>query len=95
MSKKKSETFTLIDGVFSLEDAREILMNLIHRKIQYHNIQNLSSLERRGVQDPVSQNRIKELEKTRRQILEMLDVHSSDSDREVLVNSEINITFNE
>ncbi|NBC27811.1 MAG: hypothetical protein GVY08_13185 [Bacteroidetes bacterium] len=95
MSKKKSETFTLIDGVFSLEDAREILMNLIHRKIQYHNIQNLSSLERRGGHDPVSQNRIKELEKTRRQILEMLEANSSDSDREVQVNSEINITFNE
>ena len=43
---KKNETFNLIDGVFSVDEAREILMNIFSTKIQFHEMKNLSSEER-------------------------------------------------
>ena len=39
MSSKKK--FTLVKGSYSPDEAREILMNLIQSKIQFHNIRKL------------------------------------------------------
>lgn len=64
--------FTLIKGEFTLADGREVLMNLINRKIKFHNLKIIQNFEKKGVKDLESQNRIRELEKTRREILNLL-----------------------
>ncbi|MCS6975342.1 MAG: hypothetical protein N2044_01995 [Cyclobacteriaceae bacterium] len=51
----------LVDGLFSAEEAREILLNLIQCKIQYHEMNNFSSLEQHGKPDTIAQYRLPEL----------------------------------
>lgn len=43
---KTDNTFFLIKGVFSPEDAKEILSKIYSFKINYHNLNNWRSLER-------------------------------------------------
>jgi hypothetical protein len=62
-------SFTLIEGTFDSEEAREILMSLIGRKIEFHHKKNLRHQERKGVAHQNSLNRIEELKKTRKEIL--------------------------
>ena len=42
----KMVQFDLIDGEFSTEEAREILMNLFSEKIRFHEVQILAKQER-------------------------------------------------
>lgn len=58
------EKLTLIKGSFDAEDASEILLNLFSSKLQFHSLKNFSSMERFGVEDPISAQRIPELKKT-------------------------------
>ncbi len=51
----------LVDGLFTADEAREILINLIHCKIQYHEINNFSSMEQHGKPDTVALHRLPEL----------------------------------
>lgn len=48
----------LIDGYFTIEDARELLVDLFSRKTNFHEIKNFSANERFGKDDPVHVNRI-------------------------------------
>lgn len=75
--------FTLIEGVFTPEEAKEVLLNLIEYKIQFHHRKNFSSEIKSGQQDEHSLRRMEELKKTKQKIQEMLnskdneDVHLS------------------
>ncbi len=66
-----STTISLIDGEFNLQEAREILIDLINKKIHYHSLKNHEKWERNGVEDVFSANRIKELQCAREKILEL------------------------
>jgi hypothetical protein len=56
-----SEKLSLIEGQFSPEDAKLILINIFLTKINYHELRNLSSKEKFGEEDPFASKRISEL----------------------------------
>ncbi|MEJ8818635.1 hypothetical protein [Lacibacter sp. H407] len=58
----------LIDGQFTPEDARELLIDLFSRKTNFHEIQNFSANERFGKDDPFHINRIDALTKSMDQL---------------------------
>ncbi|OJV20554.1 MAG: hypothetical protein BGO21_08255 [Dyadobacter sp. 50-39] len=67
----------LIAGTFECEDANELLLSLINYKIQFHQFRHFSAQERFGVNDEVSQTRMRELAKARLEIIEYLDLAKS------------------
>lgn len=69
---KIPEEFSLIEGTFSAEEAQEILMNLIGKKLSFHSKKNLRSFEHSGQEDPAAEERIQELEQIRDEVLEFL-----------------------
>ena len=91
MSSEK--TFTLVKGSYSPEDAKEILMNLIQSKIQFHNIRKLSSFEKSGSTDEWSEKKIADLKETRKEILEMLKSGKEKGVGSIVINSTIQISF--
>ena len=60
---KKTETLTMIDGNFTYDEAKEVLMNMFSSKINFHNMKNWSSEERFGKYDEIAQLRIPALRK--------------------------------
>ena len=88
-----SKTFTLVKGSYSPDDAKEILMNLIQSKIQFHNIRKLSSFEKSGSRDEKSEDRISDLKETRKEILEILKSSDEKGISNVIINSTIHITL--
>ena len=69
----EEKLFKLIDGIFSPEDAREILLHIIENKIHFHNLRIFGTEERFGVKDEHSIKRVQELKETRDQIVAVLD----------------------
>lgn len=67
-----TKQFSLINGEYSAEEAREILMELLVKKISFHTMRNLSYEIRYKKADPHSQLRIHELEATQEKLLEIL-----------------------
>jgi hypothetical protein len=60
-SKTEKDQFELIKGVFSAEDASEILYHLINEKINFHNMRSFSQHERFGSGDVWSNSRVEDL----------------------------------
>lgn len=90
---KNQLTFKLIDGVFDLEDAAEVLRTLIRTKINHHKTQQFSLEERFGADHLNSPVRIKQL----RQSLEQLEDFLAQADlkgQKLQINSEVAITAN-
>lgn len=52
---------SLINGVYSSEEAKEILMNVFASKIQFHELKNLRSIVTNNTEDPSSVLRVKQL----------------------------------
>ena len=88
-----SESFSLIEGSFKSDEAREILLNVISAKIQFHQMKNLSSKERFGKQDDQSVKRIEELKKTMERVLEIV-AESKKIDSSIYISSSIGIQKN-
>lgn len=80
----------LIDGVFTPEEAREIIVGLLQYKIQFHDIKILSTEERFGKKDEHSIERVKELRRTRDEAKAMLD-QLINSDQKLQISSFIQI----
>lgn len=89
---KNSETLTLIDGKFTYDEMKEIILNMLSSKINFHHIKNLSSQERFGKDDEVAQKRIPALKIEMNKLDEFL---SDASSRRFVVKSEINISIHE
>ena len=89
---KNTETLTMIEGNFTHDEAKELLMNMFSSKINFHNIKNWSSNERFGMDDEIAQKRIPEL---RKEILKLLEILSEAKakNRRLIITSEINITL--
>ena len=64
---------TFIDGTFSPEESREILMNVYSSKINFHQIKNFSSRERFGKDDKTSTKRIPELKQAMEEVLSIIE----------------------
>lgn len=89
---ERNEIIKLIDGQFSPEDAREILMSLFTKKLQFHEMNNLSSKERFGKEDPMASIRIPELKESLEKINEI--IKNAEREKEILeIKSTVNIHF--
>jgi hypothetical protein len=68
-----AEKFTLIEGVFTADEATELLLNLYGTKIQFHENRNFSSMERFGYQMEKDQSRITALKLAREELKKLLN----------------------
>lgn len=91
---KDIEKLTLIDGVFSTEEAKEILMSIFTSKINFHNIKNWSSNERFGKDDESAQRRIPAL-KNEIENLQIILSKAKANNKKLVVTSEINIALSD
>ncbi len=69
----RHSSIQLIDGEFSIEEAKEILNTLINNKIVFHQRKNFSNNERFGCDHEVSVKRIPQLIQCRNQVMELLE----------------------
>lgn len=70
---EKSLDLKLISGEFNPKDAKEILINLVNDKLNFHVRKNFSSTIRFGAPDENSAQRITELNGELRNIMEFFD----------------------
>jgi hypothetical protein len=89
---KKEEKFSLVEGTFKADEAKEILQNLYAQKIKFHQLKNFSSHLRFGVDDVVSLNRITALKKNLAEI-EVLLAEASASNLHLTISSEVKISL--
>ncbi|QCK16643.1 hypothetical protein [Mangrovivirga cuniculi] len=64
--------YKLIDGKFSVEEAKDVLSALFRNKIKFHQQQRLSIYEREGRDTTATKKRIAELKEEREKVREML-----------------------
>ena len=70
----ENQAFALVEGAFTSEEAREIILDLLVSKISFHTLRNFSSEIRFNKSDTRSKQRIQELEKAQAEVLEILKV---------------------
>jgi len=80
----------LIEGTFSPEDAREVLMNAYTSKINFHNLKNLTSFEMVGKEDELAVKRIAELKSVLNQVRELI-AEAKEKDMKLVIHSTISI----
>jgi hypothetical protein len=68
--------YKLINGTFTVQEAREVLLDLLNKKIHFHQLKNFSSEERLGKPNHASLKRIKELERDKADLLTQLELAS-------------------
>lgn len=81
---------SLIDGNFSAEEAKEILINIYSTKINFHEMINFSSLERFGNANNASLKRIPILKENIEKIIELTE-EMNDKNQNFIISSEIHI----
>lgn len=86
------EKVKLIQGKFSAEEAREILLNMIGSKVQFHTIKDFSSEIREGSPDFNSRERLSELRKAKDKVIALLEKAEKEN-MEVNIESSIQISF--
>lgn len=89
---KKIEKLSLIEGDFSFDEAKEILMSMFSSKINFHNIKNWSSQERFGKDDAIAQKRIPALRNDMKKLEGILS-EAKAKNKKLVVSSEINISL--
>ena len=80
----------LIEGTFSPEDAREVLMNAYTSKINFHNLKNLTSFEMVGKEVELAVKRITELKSVLSQVRELI-AEAKEKDMKLVIHSTISI----
>lgn len=81
---------SLVEGTFNTAEAREVLLTLIDDKIRFHNNRIFSHEERFGITPSDSVDRITQLTKTRKEIVDIMN-KCKDQDCEIRIHSDINI----
>ncbi len=69
---EKVEKLKLIEGIFSSQEARDILMNIFNAKIHFNEMKNFGSEERFGKEDENAKRRISELKKEVEKIMKII-----------------------
>ncbi len=87
---KIKEPIKLIEGNFSPEDAKEVLLELINHKINFHSLKNFSSEERFGQAIEGSKKRIDYLKKAKEKIVKIIDT-AKHTNSHLRLESSINI----
>lgn len=89
---EKIENIELIKGTFTPREAREILVELLNSKINFHNLKNWSSHERAGKPDAHSEQRLAYLNESRKKVETFFAEHINE-EKNVTINSNIEITI--
>jgi hypothetical protein len=87
---KNNQDFKLIDGVFSAEDADQVLTALLNYKIDYHNREDFSNHIRFNDDIEHSKKRIQELIETKEHIKNIIQ-NSKSKDITFVIKSNISI----
>lgn len=93
-SKKmnKIEKLNLINGNFSSEEAKEILMNVFLTKVRFHEVKNFSSQVRFGKDDETAKIRIPQLKEELEKVLKIVS-EAETANKKMIITSEINISL--
>lgn len=91
LSDPEKSNHLLIDGEFSTEEARTILMTLIENKIRFHQQENLSQEERFGSSGKRSSRRIDQLLRTKADITAVIADAEASNER-LAINCTIEIS---
>lgn len=73
INKSKNKSYRLINGSFSPDAARQVLMSLINHKINFQQLNNWSHRERFGEDNPAAVKRVEELNQTREDIAQLIE----------------------
>lgn len=91
---EKEQNYKLIDGVFTIEDADQVLTALLNYKIDYHNREDFSNHIRFNHEIEHSKVRIQELTTTKQEIKKLLSEIKS-QDKKLQINGTISIRIAE
>jgi predicted enzyme involved in methoxymalonyl-ACP biosynthesis len=83
---------SLINGVYSSEEAKEILMNVFASKIQFHELKNLRSIVTIDTEDEISTLRVRQLKQAVDQFNELLK-QAEENNLELAIQSSIQISL--
>jgi hypothetical protein len=90
MENEKKLEVKFITGEFSQEDARELLLNIISKKIQFHSVDSHRLWEKNTTEDSNAKIRFEELQTSRSQVLQLLTSQSTQG-KKIKINSIIEI----
>lgn len=62
------KNLTLINGIFSPSEMKEVVLSIISNKINFHHLKNLRSLEKEGLEDENSKKRLFELHQLKAEV---------------------------
>lgn len=82
--------YTLVKGTYKASEAQEILMSLITKKINFHELRNLGHHENYGEPDPASVKRIEELKKQRDHLLSVIQ-EAQENNKSIHIDSKITV----
>ena len=86
----REEIFSLIEGNFNKQEAREVLLNIFSTKLQFHELRNFSSKERLGKADENALIRMQVMKDNISKVVELLS--KLDENKNCLkISSSINI----
>ena len=91
---EKEQNYKLIDGVFTFEDADQVLTALLNYKIDYHNREDFSNHIRFNHEIEHSKVRIQELITTKQEIKKLLSENKL-QDKKLQINGTISIRIAE
>lgn len=86
------ETIKFITGSFTPEEAKEILIEAITKKINFHNLKNYISTIRFDQPDEESERRLEELREAREKVLLLIE-EARRGNRNFIIESTINIAL--
>jgi len=91
---ENQQVFKLIEGVFTSEEAGDVLTKLINSKIDHHNLEDFSSHIRFNNDISNSKKRLLELNETKEEIKKLLKV-AEGKGLNLFIKSTIEISFSE
>ncbi len=91
-AESEPRNYQLISGVFTADEANEILMTLFQDKISFHKRNELSRRERFGEPDVAGQKRVAELKKTKTDVAAMIEQARS-SGQQLVINCTVEVTL--
>jgi hypothetical protein len=89
---ENSNKVTLIDGTFSIAEAKDVLINMFTMKINFHSQKNVSHIERFGTPDDNSKAKVEFL-KAEMAKLETIIAEATDKNVSLKVTSAIHIDY--
>jgi hypothetical protein len=74
---KHKQIIKLIDGVFDQENAKEIILTMIDKKIEFNEMNSFSKLVKQNITDSKLERRTKELKHAKQAIIEYFNAIKS------------------